>query len=326
MDRQGNTVVLPTFDTIVSDFGTGYNGYLSSMGLGERTDAGIRYYLHGPDGWATTDGSRTVKIPKLDNRVFGIIGLGDGLLLVIAKGSSAGIFDLKGRFKGDFDDMLMFAGISEGLIAVKKDGKWGYADRTGHIVISPTYDAALAFSEGMAAVVLKKKWGYVDRAGKLLIEPKFNVAGVFRKGRASVFVGRTASYINRDGEAAFPKTFSYAEGFFDANGLARVKDTAADLWGFIDRSGNYAIPPTLDGADDFFEGLAAVRCITGTGTNKAVRAGYMNAKGELVVPVDDATEMKPFSNGLAWVKTRSGGGYIDRNAKWIWRTPYEKGK
>src|SRR5664280_1434644 len=39
-----------------------------------------------------------------------------------------------------------------GLYRVVVDGKWGFIDRTGALVIPATYDAAGDFSEGLAAV------------------------------------------------------------------------------------------------------------------------------------------------------------------------------
>ena len=42
--------------------------------------------------------------------------------------------------------------FSEGLAAVKKDGKWGYIDETGKTVIPFEYDYAFPFSEGLAVV------------------------------------------------------------------------------------------------------------------------------------------------------------------------------
>lgn len=42
--------------------------------------------------------------------------------------------------------------FSEGLAAVKKDGKWGYIDKTGAVVIPFQYDRAYVFNEGYAIV------------------------------------------------------------------------------------------------------------------------------------------------------------------------------
>jgi WG containing repeat len=40
----------------------------------------------------------------------------------------------------------------DGLVRVVKNGRWGFADRKGHIVIAPIYDGALDFENGRATV------------------------------------------------------------------------------------------------------------------------------------------------------------------------------
>ena len=43
--------------------------------------------------------------------------------------------------------------FNDGLAAVRiKDGKWGYIDQTGKLVIDPKYAAATPFVEKLAAV------------------------------------------------------------------------------------------------------------------------------------------------------------------------------
>lgn len=60
--------------------------------------------------------------------------------------------------------------------AVKLDGKWGFIDTTGTIVIEPQYEDARSFANGAAAVKIKGKWGYIDESGKVVIEPIFQDA------------------------------------------------------------------------------------------------------------------------------------------------------
>ena len=55
--------------------------------------------------------------------------------------------------------------FNEGLIPVKKDGKYGYINEHNQIVIPFNYDDAFEFSEGLAVVQRYGKYGYVDRFG-----------------------------------------------------------------------------------------------------------------------------------------------------------------
>ena len=59
--------------------------------------------------------------------------------------------------------------FSEGLAAVKTGDFWGFIDRLGRIVIPARYNAAYSFSEGLAAVKDGNKWGYIDKRGKTVI-------------------------------------------------------------------------------------------------------------------------------------------------------------
>ena len=59
---------------------------------------------------------------------------------------------------------------SEGLIAICKNGKWGYINIKGDEVIPCVYSYAEPFSCGLALVTKesvsgKSLWGYVDKNG-----------------------------------------------------------------------------------------------------------------------------------------------------------------
>lgn len=71
--------------------------------------------------------------------------------------------------------------------AVKKDGRWGFIDLDGNVVIEPKYEAARSFSNGLAAVRYAGKWGFIDLNGNMVIETQFDDAKDFT-GSGSVFV------------------------------------------------------------------------------------------------------------------------------------------
>ena len=58
--------------------------------------------------------------------------------------------------------------FSEGLAAVVIDGKSGFIDHTGDMVIGARFDDAARFSGGLASVRLGNRLGYVDRTGRLV--------------------------------------------------------------------------------------------------------------------------------------------------------------
>lgn len=63
----------------------------------------------------------------------------------------AASFEIEPLVKPAYEEVKNF---TDGLAAVKQNGKWGYIDETGKMVISPKYDWAGQFSEGVAVVGL----------------------------------------------------------------------------------------------------------------------------------------------------------------------------
>ncbi len=62
------------------------------------------------------------------------------------------------------------------LFLSKKDGKYGYVDKKGNVVVDYIYDDATEQNQyGFAAVKANGLWGSIDSNGKVIIEPKYNL-------------------------------------------------------------------------------------------------------------------------------------------------------
>lgn len=124
---------------------------------------------------------------------------------------------------------------------------------------SQTSGQAVTSSESnpLFRIKLNGKHGFIDRTGKIVIEPKYDWAWDFSSGRAMVNLGK-AGYIDRTGAVVIPAKYTTASSF--SEGLAAVQE--GDRWtgpyGYIDTTGKYVIPPEFKGAEDFSEGLALV--------------------------------------------------------------------
>src|SRR5258708_7148845 len=69
----------------------------------------------------------------------------------------------------------------------QQNGRWGYLDNTGKIVIKPQFYWAEEFSEGLAAFENDDgDYGYVNETGKIIIEPIFDNWTSFSEGLAAV--------------------------------------------------------------------------------------------------------------------------------------------
>lgn len=64
--------------------------------------------------------------------------------------------------------------FSEGLAAVKIDGKYGYIDKDNNLIIEPSFDNANSFHNGKAWVKVEDKYGIIDKKGDFFVEPQFN--------------------------------------------------------------------------------------------------------------------------------------------------------
>ena len=65
------------------------------------------------------------------------------------------------------------------LYPVYMNGKYGYIDSNGKIIIKPQFDDAQDFFEGLAVVYKNGLAGFIDQSGEFVIEPQFDYAGSF---------------------------------------------------------------------------------------------------------------------------------------------------
>lgn len=80
-------------------------------------------------------------------------------------------FDLKGEEKSNTEILK-----DNTLFLNKKDGKYGYVDKKGNVVVEHIYDDATEQNEyGFVAVKKNGLWGSIDKQGKIIIEPKYNL-------------------------------------------------------------------------------------------------------------------------------------------------------
>ena len=62
------------------------------------------------------------------------------------------------------------------LYAYSQDGKWGFRDKAGSVVVEANYDIVAAFNEyGFAGVKKDGKWGVIDETGKTVVEPSYEL-------------------------------------------------------------------------------------------------------------------------------------------------------
>ena len=119
------------------------------------------------------------------------------------------------------------------------DGKYGFIDLDGKVIVEPQFSSATHFGEGLAGVKVGDKWGFIDKKGKLIIPPTFDNVGDFSEGLVSVELKGKWGFADHDGKIVIPPQFDKWSYFFD-NGLCRVH--VGDQTGYIDKAGKWIWP------------------------------------------------------------------------------------
>lgn len=84
--------------------------------------------------------------------------------------------------------------------------KYGYLNYDGELQIPIVYEDAENFSEGLAAVKLNGKWGYIDEEGNVKIGFNFDEAYEFKDGLTLVRIDDDFFYIDKTGQKQVMKT------------------------------------------------------------------------------------------------------------------------
>jgi len=85
-----------------------------------------------------------------------------------------------------------------------------------------------------------------------------------------------------------------------------------DKWGFCDRNKKIVIEPVYDDVYPFYEGLALVF--------DGKDWGYVDTKGNVVIPLGKYEEARSFSEGLVAVELNGKWGYIDTKGNLVINT------
>ena len=181
------------------------------------------------------------------------------------------------------------------LKPIYENGRWGYADRAGRVVIPARFDAARPFARGLARVGLVDeelpeinahpniKWGYIDERGRVVVELRYAELRDFSEGLAAAAVL----------DAEKPE-----------RPLAGRGDRRNLKWGYVDASGREVIPVQFLAAGDFSEGLAAVNPgVGGRGGESSIcgapgNYGYIDKTGAFVIK-PQFNYASQFENGRA---------------------------
>jgi len=193
--------------------------------------------------------------------------------------------------------------ISEGMIAFRENGKIGFLNTQGQMVIAPKYVEEGGFSEGYCSVAIEKgnKWlyGFIDKTGKEVVPCIYDQNGTssFSDGLARTRLpNRMIGFINAKNEVVIPGKYataeSHREGFYPvAFGPNQTQ------WGLVNAKNDVVIRGQYDDMKPVYGGLTRVQ--------RRGKTGYLRSDGSVFIPIEyDDTVYEFHSEGL--INARKG--------------------
>lgn len=204
---------------------------------------------------------------------------------------------------------------------LNKKGRWLYSEdneiENSSINIFYKYDKVGVLSEGLLAVKYDGKWGYVDIDNKKIIPLIYSYASEFHNGIAKVREFREEKYpksgwalINSKGNHITPFKYSNIEDYGEE--YYKVSQYNEELRrytiGLIDKNGNIHIPIIYDDIKirKYFNGLYCVK--------KEKKWGFINNEGKVIIDFL-YSEIGYESNGLVLFYN---DGFSTNNSEDIW--------
>ena len=201
--------------------------------------------------------------------------------------------------------------FSEGFAGFVLEGKWGFINRKGMVVVDAKYDTVSPFSEGMAVVGKGDKFGVIDQNGKLIIPFDYDAIHSFSEGKAVVKTGRKKFFIDQKGKTY---VFGLFEDLMDFHESRAAFMTRNGKWGFIDHKGNKIVTEMYDFVWNFREQRALVK--------RGDLYGYIDIDGNEVIRCEyDAAGS--FNEGFAVVEKYELWGLINLFGKRIFPCDFQ---
>lgn len=224
--------------------------------------------------------------------------------------------------------------FKNGLAVATQNKKYGYIDKEGRTVIDFQYDEAYDFNHGRAVVVKNDHYGLIDVMGNYILDPIYEDIGSYSEDLIYVQSEEGYRYHTLDGTVAFSTV--YDEAFSFKNGIAKVRK--GDKIGYISTDGTFVVSVVNGDLREFSDSLYVHEERTGMNLlamdghyvfeekmdrigvlseqraiiEKGGKYGYINAKGEIKIPINYTT----FSNFMQFAKFENGHAIYKQGDKY----------
>ena len=203
------------------------------------------------------------------------------------------------------------------LYPIRENGKWGFMDKTGNIIIIPSYDAVSACINGYIAVSSNDNWGIIDYRGEIIVSIRYRLEW---KENCSVIILKDSN----DSVALFyTKTgtlsdFKWKNAIIEQGKSEYPVQSFEGLWGYVNDKGEEFIPCILVNADLFNEGWAGVD-IYNLENRWFTCDALINQSGEMLFPPEGYSIINwdGVSEGLIQIQDNKNGliGYMNMQGK-----------
>jgi len=221
-----------------------------------------------------------------------------------------------------------------GLIHASRDGKYGYADGRGNVVIPHQFDKAEGFRQdmtkvrpyqfdeagmfrqGMAQVSIDDKTRVIQRDGTLLGGDGYEFVKIASRSKRTFWVGvngRTG-LADETGRLVVETLFDEIRENYPPDHVCFVRE-AGSLWALLDKSGIILIPPSFTKVDPFFSSTYYTHYTKVTGEDGGV--GLIDRAGVLHAPCR-FEDVKAFAPGKVFVRKKGEKwGLVDREGTFL---------
>ena len=212
-------------------------------------------------------------------------------MIVITENAKFGIIDIQGNTISlpIWDSVEL---LKNDIAVISSGNKYGLIDAAGKILVSPIYEKIEYSDENMFLVQKDDKFGFIDKNGNIKIDITWDAAQPFKDKMAFVGIDNKHGFIDPKGNIVIDLQWDYL-GTFE-NGLATCTNIDQNIHGFIDKNGKVT---QIDNISDLFslsEGIAIY-------TTENSYTGYISTNGEIILPAQEGY-LYPFSCGIGIIE------------------------
>lgn len=225
---------------------------------------------------------------------------------VVNKDEKYGLVNLTGSYniEPEYEDLSF---IGNGILkAQNEEEQWGVLDVQGNVILPFLYDAIGEFSEHRALIAKNGKCGFIDETGAIVIPIIYRYSGIMLT--TGKFNGGF-SFLQQKYKSIIIDTTGYQISIFGSEdygppsgGFIPVRKNRK--WGFSDMSGKIKIPVKYEAAESFYNGYAKIKLNKMTGVIDSTGSIFIQALYEDITIMDNCILIR--SGGKSGLLTKSG--------------------